>query len=552
MDSGDLVTALLHGESDAGEGSYNSFDRWSTSLRGDAGSAGARLVTVHEALHAALNDTTAFGVLMAACAVLGQVAGGRHEPALKALVGQCRGVHEAFATFQSLWLAVEGDVSYLSGYRRYLRWYQDASDLIPLPDHLRRKEMMLEAAARVCMQAPVLTRLTGAAPAVADAWALPPGERPDERFALLHRVADAAFWTRAWAECAGAVSDTPLWAALEAGDHDVSLRQETYDDAFDEPLATCAHLLYAAVAALLAEHGLATLDYDGHRDYLAEVIASVEREAPAAHGFLLASSDERGVKEESFEMWRRERLVLREAPWPAVVRRFEDVLRDRQLTAMLSGTGERMHVFASVRPARRLLEQFAVGAADASWLGRRGSSPVVTVRSVADDADHVELTVVDEPAQLARLATALPKPLVLHVNISLACLGDVTWRDQWSRALRRARLTGLVDLSPMAQVNLYRAEREELRYAQATIRDGDGNPADLTVWLVGDTNLPLLLICTPVTSDILRQYIEHAYPGARRDPGIITARQDEIELAASHLLAEEYFFDLSAYPEDHK
>jgi len=549
MDSSGLVTALLHSESGSGAGAYNSFDRWSTSLRGDAGSDGARLVTVHEALHAALNDTTAFGVLVAACAVLGQVAGGEHEAALKRLVGQCRGVHEAFATFQSLWLVVAGDMSYLSGYPRYRHWYKDASDLVPIPDHMRRTEMMLEAAARACMQAPVLTRLGGEAPLSADAWAPPASERPDERFALLHRVADGKFWDRAWDECIEVVSDTPLRAALEASDSDISLRSQTYDDALDEPLATCAHVLYSAVVTLLAEHGAATLDYDGHRDYLAAVIASVEREAPAARGFLLASSDERGVAEETFEMWRRERLVLRERPRPAVVRRFEDVRRDRQVSALLSGAGERMHVFASVRSARRLLEQFAVGGADASWLGGRGSSPVVTVRSSAVDTDRVELTVIDEPAQLSRLMAALPKPLVAHVNISLACLGDLTWRNHWSRALRRARVTGLLDLSPMAQVNVWRAEHEELRYAQATIQDADGDPAELMVWMVGDTNLPLLLVCTSVTSDILRQYIEHTYPSARLDSGIITTRQDDIELATSHLLREEYFFDLAAYPE---
>jgi hypothetical protein len=115
MESSGLVTALLHSEADSGAGAYNSFDRWSTTLRGDASSGGARLVTVHEALHAALNDTTAFGVLLAVCAVLGQVAGDEYEAALRRLVGQCRGVHEAFATFQSLWLVVAGDMSYLSG-----------------------------------------------------------------------------------------------------------------------------------------------------------------------------------------------------------------------------------------------------------------------------------------------------------------------------------------------------------------------------------------------------------------------------------------------------
>jgi hypothetical protein len=144
----------------------------------------------------------------------------------------------------------------------------------------------------------------------------------------------------------------------------------------------------------------------------------VERQAPAASGLLRASSDERGVAEETFEMWRRERLVLRERPRAAAVRRFDDVLRNRQVSALLSGAGDRMHVFASVRPARRLLQQFAVAGDGESWLDARGPSPVVTVRSSAVDADDVELTVIDEPAQLARLIGALPKQLSLHVNIS--------------------------------------------------------------------------------------------------------------------------------------
>ena len=95
----------------------------------------------------------------------------------------------------------------------------------------------------------------------------------------------------------------------------------------------CAHLLYAAVTALLAEHGPVTLDYDGHWDFPAGVIAAVEREAPAARGLLLASSDERGVAEETFEMWRRERLVLRELRGHALVAGQPTVSPARDLLA---------------------------------------------------------------------------------------------------------------------------------------------------------------------------------------------------------------------------
>jgi hypothetical protein len=541
------LTALLHSEANAGAGAYNSFDRWSTALRGDAASDGARLVTVHEALHAALNDTTAYGVLLAACSALVQTERSSYEQELARLVGQCRGVHEAFATFQSLWLVVAGDLSYLDGYPRYQRWYRDARDLVPLPDSSRRKEMMLEAAARACMQAPVLDRLIAGPDNLSHAWAPPARDRPDERFAMLHRTADANFWSHAWARCAAAVSGTPLWAALEASDHDVTSRPETYDDAYAEPLATCAHLLYDSVARLLGEQGADTLDYDGHRSKLDEVVAIVEAVSPAARGLLIPSSDKRTVREESYEMWRRERLVLRDRPLLATVRRFSEVVADRQIPALLSGGGEKLHVFASVRPADRLVDQFALDQSAQRWLAEQGSAPIVTVRSTSDRSEAIDLTVLDDPYELVALSKSVPKRLAVHVNVSLACLGDRAWRDRWSRALRRTRLTGLVDLSSMAQLKLWHDEGQRFSYAQATVHDVQSVPAELMVWLVGDTNLPLLLVCTSVTGDVLKKYIEDTYPTAQEDPEVIVRRQATIELATSHLLFEEYYFDLAAY-----
>jgi S1-C subfamily serine protease len=311
-----VVNALLHSESDADWGSYKSFDRWSASRRsGAADSPGSRLVTMHEALHVVLNETTAFGAMLLACQVLDRTEGAAYRAHLLRLVSYCRRVHEAYATFLSLGL-VAGDQSYLPGDSRYQRWYRDASDLVPGPDHSRRKELMVEAAARVCMQAPVLARLTKNVTPEAAAWFPPAAERPDLRFALLHRVADQAFWTRAWDRCAAQVADTAFWAAIEASDDDITLRTETYDDRVSDSLDVCSRMLYAEVAGLLAEHGVPTLGYDGHRNYTAAVIEAVERASPAARGMLVASSDERSVREDAFEMWRQERLV--DSPPPAV------------------------------------------------------------------------------------------------------------------------------------------------------------------------------------------------------------------------------------------
>jgi hypothetical protein len=370
-------------------------------------------------------------------------------------------------------------------------------------------------------------------------------ERPDQRFSLLHDVADEAFWDRAWAQCAAALAGTPLLEALEASETNAELRAETYEDRFSESVAVCAHLLYGEVAGLLARHDAATLDYDGHRSYLAGVIETVERTSPTAKGLLVASSDDRGVEEETFEMWRRERLVVRDRPRAATVRRLTDVLRDRQVASFLSSKGGETHIFGSVRPAYRLMEQF--GVADTALLASAGSAPVLTLRGLDDDGT-VDLTVVEEPYELTGLVKSLPDGMPVHLNLSLACLGDVRWRKRWDRALRRTRLTGLFDLSPMAQLELWARLGEPLSYAQATLRDTDRDHADLIVLVVGRSGLPLLLICTAVTSDVLQQYIDRTYPTARQDRSVITERQADVEVVTSHLLHEEYFFDLAAYP----
>ena len=265
------------------------------------------------------------------------------------------------------------------------------------------------------------------------------------------------------------------------------------------------------MAALLAEHGAATLDYDGHQDFLAGVIAAVEREAPAARGLLLASSDERGVGER-VDVAARERLVLREQPGAAVATspmccggspgRGADPRSGASGCTSSPRRVETSRLRAAVRGGRR----------GSAWLGDRGYVLVVTVRSAAEDGDSVDLPSWTSrgscPGWCGRCRAA--DGARRHF---LACLGDLAWRDHWSRALRRTRVTGLVDLSPMAQLSAWRAERSRLRYAQATVRDVGDSPAELLVWQVGDTDLPLLWSARR-SRDILRQYIERTYPDA--------------------------------------
>jgi hypothetical protein len=66
------------------------------------------------------------------------------------------------------------------------------------------------------------------------------------------------------------------------------------------------------------------------------------------------------------------------------------------------------------------------------------------------------------------------------------------------------------------------------------------------VWVVGDTNLPLLLVSTSVTCDVLQQYIERTYPTARWTSKVIQSRQTEIELVTNHLAAKGILLRLQA------
>jgi hypothetical protein len=50
-----------------------------------------------------------------------------------------------------------------------------------------------------------------------------------------------------------------------------------------------------------------------------------------------------------------------------------------------------------------------------------------------------------------------------------------------------------------------------------------------------------------VTGDVLKEYLDRTYPEAVANPAVIVERQRNIELAVSHLLNEEYYFDMAAY-----
>ncbi|WLS43254.1 hypothetical protein Q3V37_17700 [Micromonospora profundi] len=139
-----------------------------------------RVASIHELAHQSLTDSTTFGQLMKLCAVLEHTAPERPVN-LHRLAGQCRTVHESLATFESVWMAADGDLSVLAGSREYLSWYKDAAEAVPFADHSRLKLLALQGIAHACMCGPGLHGLARLGANDPAAWQVAAADRPDRR-----------------------------------------------------------------------------------------------------------------------------------------------------------------------------------------------------------------------------------------------------------------------------------------------------------------------------------------------------------------------------------
>ena len=90
------------------------------------------MVTLHEIIHAELNDSTAWGSLFHACAVLVQHAPdpAAYRDVSLSVIEACRRTHEVFATYTGAFLADRAaGQSLLAGRPEYLAHYVDACQL---------------------------------------------------------------------------------------------------------------------------------------------------------------------------------------------------------------------------------------------------------------------------------------------------------------------------------------------------------------------------------------------------------------------------------------
>jgi hypothetical protein len=288
-----LAAVLLRGVTDGSGDAEADYDSLAQLSR-EPGETSERtlLAVTHEAMHAGLNATTAFGVFLSAYAVLAHDSPS-YSKGLQSLVEKCRRVHEAYATYESVWLVTSGDAKVLAPYPSYELSYREASSLVSLPDSSLAKKLMIEAAVRASMQPKgVESLLEHNLPLEPSRW-LRARDEPDGRFSILRYKADDAFWTAAWSRCAAAV-DAPGWRKLAAKEEGDPTRV-IGDDEDGEIAETVGRLLYEEVSKLLARHNVATLEYDEHRIIGERVIANLEKKTPQANRNLRLADDSTAV-----------------------------------------------------------------------------------------------------------------------------------------------------------------------------------------------------------------------------------------------------------------
>src|SRR5919106_1759903 len=149
---------------------------------------------------------------------------------------------------------------------------------------------------------------------------------------------------------------------------------------------------------------------------------------------------------------------------------------------------------------------------------------------------------------MADLARALPRRMPAYCNVSLAFLGDDLWLRRWNRSLKRWKVSGLFDLSPRAQFDVWRHDGEEIAYASTTVGHGDREHGSLIVLRVGRSPLPLLLACTAVTGNAIESYLSTRMSTACRDMSLVE-KNPGLRVTVSHIFTEEHFVDFAAYPQ---
>lgn len=189
MDLHDDLTDLLISGDKSPEGLY-SHATWNVFTKGRGVTLESLIVSVHEAHHHLLNNTTAYGLALIVAGHLARKSDSYRE-ILKRLVANSRTAHECYATYVGLLvasrehLAGEAIAHVYPGYEQYVK---EARRLLGGVDAFRIQHGILNGAIRVCFQIRELRE------SLAESTPFNLDESPNQRLRLLQSLCTREYW----------------------------------------------------------------------------------------------------------------------------------------------------------------------------------------------------------------------------------------------------------------------------------------------------------------------------------------------------------------------
>jgi hypothetical protein len=540
-----------------GRGQYAD-GRWEVSTVGKATDAASRMVTLHEIMHAELNDSTAWGSLFHAYAALARYAP-RPEDFREAsldVIGACRRSHEVFATYTGVFLAdPAAGRSLLAGRPEYLAYYSDACLLAAgITDGTQLQWYAVISAIRACMQSHGLPEALSVGLDRFQLSDLRARDLPDARLDMLMEEGTAAAEGLADDIAARLAPDEReaglRWLTAPPGDSADDISQEVQDHA----AAIAERACFDRAVAALEGRGARVLGYNGHQDYTGQTVAAVHELAPAARDtFSAAPADatETGMIMQDFGL---ERLRVRDAPLPARVLRLADVPR-RQLRPALRLQGPAGdYTFLVARSSGALRSQHAIAADSLRPLPSDDSAPVVAVRITGGTPQEPSLWLyqVGSPRELNAVRRRVGGVGVVS-SVSMSLLADPKWEGRWLAPLMRSGpVTILMDLNPWDHFAHWAGMGLQVRYC--CLEAGAGSESRIGFACVcrdpagqlGYEQAVFLTVCTDLQADALTVVLRERWPQlAQEDQDVARDRLPVLSVVLSHLIAEETYFSFT-------
>lgn len=532
----------------AGDGVQGAYTPLGFELVGGGGDLLAdRIAHLHEIHHGALNDCTEWGSALHITARLPGCLG-----TFSVLLERCRWIHEAFATFAGVALAGElgGDAAaVLARYPLYVPLLAAFERLVGQVRGPHRRYLLATQYARVCMQAPVLARITATGlvrPAelrVLDTpngrwrWLLRRGEALAEHAAVAGDEAACAVPAGAAAVGADALGGDPL-AVMDA----------TNDPAWE----TWEHAAYRVLAQALTGAGAQPLTFNGHQEGTRVAVTWARQQQP---GLQLAAAltagpapDDRSLAAATMAPGRHAATAQR---WQAELVHLPaaDLVSEAASSSVIEG---RPVLVISARPGRRAAALYDWPDAQAQWL-RALPDPLVAVRLVMAGEGTGDLVIshapLEQPGDAGRLASAWAARGPVITCLSASCLTDAGWQRRWLPVLRSAG-----DLVVLVDVELDRFVRRWLstgvHAAGVEVADTAGTRHAAAMCAPGDDTLWLAIADEVGIKLLLNQLLATPGLAVTRTAEHLRGREETLRDVLTFLLATEPFFDLAGFQEN--